>query len=156
MGRADPAGADPMGTPFPSAVTTPSERQWAAMAHLAALVLALCTSWIAGVAGMLGAGVVYLLKRDDSAFIATHAREALNFNLSMFIYACVATALAAVLVGATLLTLGVGAILTLPAGLLLLLAFVAIAIMWLVCSVIAIVRAWGGETYRYPLTLRLF
>lgn len=145
-----------MGTPFPSAVTTPSERQWAAMAHLAALVLALCTSWIAGVAGMLGAGVVYLLKRDDSAFIATHAREALNFNLSMFIYACVATALAAVLVGATLLTLGVGAILTLPAGLLLLLAFVAIAIMWLVCSVIAIVRAWGGETYRYPLTLRLF
>jgi len=145
-----------MGNPVPAATTTPSERQWAAIAHLAALVLALCTSWIAGVAGVLGAGVVYLLKRDDSAFIAAHAREAMNFNLSMFIYACVATVIGVILLGATVLTLGLGAILTLPAGLLLLLAYAAMAITWLVCSVLAIVKAWGGEAWRYPLTLRLF
>lgn len=145
-----------MGNPVPAATTTPSERQWAAIAHLAALVLALCTSWIAGVAGVLGAGVVYLLKRDDSAFIAAHAREAMNFNLSMFIYACVATVIGVILLGATVLTLGLGAILTLPAGLLLLLAYAAMAITWLVCSVLAIVKAWGGEAWRYPLALRLF
>ena len=145
-----------MGNPVPAATTTPSERQWAAIAHLAALVLALCTSWIAGVAGVLGAGVVYLLKRDDSAFIAAHAREAMNFNLSMFIYACVATVIGVILLGATVLTLGLGAILTLPAGLLLVLAYAAMAITWLVCSVLAIVKAWGGEAWRYPLTLRLF
>ena len=144
-----------MGNPLTSAVTTPSERQWAAVAHLAAVVLALCTSWLAGVAGVLGAGLVYLIKRDESPFIAAHAREAMNFNLSMFIYACVATAIGIVLVGATVLTLGLGAILTLPAGLVLLAAYVVIAILWLVCSVIAIVRAWSGENYRYPLTLRL-
>lgn len=136
--------------------TTPSERQWAACAHLAALVLALCTSWMAGIAGVLGAGAVYMFKRDDSAFVAAHAREALNFNLSMFIYAAVACAIAVVLVGATVLTLGIGAIVTLPAGLLLLAVFVVIALMWLVCSVIAVLRAWNGEAYRYPLTLRLF
>ena len=136
--------------------TTPSERQWAACAHLAALVLALCTSWMAGIAGVLGAGAVYMFKRDDSAFVAAHAREALNFNLSMFIYAAVACAIAVVLVGATLLTLGIGAIVTLPAGLMLLALFVVIALMWLVCSVIAVLRAWNGEAYRYPLTLRLF
>ena len=56
--------------------TTPSERQWAACAHLAALVLALCTSWMAGIAGVLGAGAVYMFKRDDSAFVAAHARVA--------------------------------------------------------------------------------
>ncbi|WP_168198897.1 DUF4870 domain-containing protein [Luteimonas granuli] len=140
---------------MPSSVTTPSERQWAAMAHLAALVLALCTSWIAGVAGVLGAGIVYLVKRDESAFIATHAREAMNFNLSMFIYACVATAIGIALVGATVLTLGLGVILTLPAGLLLLAVYVLIAIVWLVCSVVAVVRAWNGRDYRYPLSLRL-
>ncbi|MEN1957750.1 DUF4870 domain-containing protein [Luteimonas changyuni] len=145
-----------MGNPLPLATSTPSERQWAALAHLAALVLALCTGWIAGAAGMLGAGAVYLLKRDQSAFVAGHAREALNFNLSMFIYACVATAIGVVLIGATVLTLGLGLIVTLPAGLLLLLVYCAIAIMWLVCSVIAIVRAWDGQAYRYPLTLRLF
>jgi hypothetical protein len=135
--------------------TTTSERQWAAMAHLAALVLALMTSWIVGFAGVLGAGAIYLLKRDDSPFIAEHAREALNFNLSMFIYACLAVAAGVALVGATILTLGIGLILTLPAGLALVLAVAAIALLWLVCSIIATIKAWNGERYRYPLTLRL-
>ncbi len=139
----------------PSPTTTASERQWAALAHLAAVVLALCTSWLAGLAGVLGAGIVFLIKRDDSRFIAAHAREAMNFNLSMFIYACAATAIGVVLLGATVLTLGLGAILTLPAGLVLLAAYAAIAILWLVCSLIAIIRAWSGENYRYPLALRL-
>lgn len=134
---------------------TASERQWAALAHLAALVLALLTSWIVGFAGVIGAGVIYLLKRDDSAFIAAHAREAVNFNLSMFLYACLAFAAAVVLVGATVLTLGIGLILTAPAGIALLLVVAAIALLWLVCSIIATVKAWNGESYRYPLTLRL-
>ena len=135
---------------------TASERQWAALAHLSALVLALMTNWIAGIAGVVAAAVVYMIKRDDSPFASAHAREAINFNLSMFIYACVATVIGVILLGATVLTLGLGAILTLPAGLLLLLAYAAMAITWLVCSVLAIVKAWGGEAWRYPLALRLF
>lgn len=144
-----------MNETVPMSPAAPQERQWAALAHLAALILALCTSWFAGIAGMLAAGLVFLLKRDESGFIAAHAREALNFNLSMFIYACVAGALGVVLVGATVLTLGLGAVLTLPAGLLLAMAYFAVFVLWLVCSVIATVRAWNGEAYRYPLTLRL-
>lgn len=135
---------------------TSSERQWAALAHLSALVLALMTSWFAGVAGVLAAAVVYLIKRDDSPFVREHAREALNFNLSMFIYACVAIAIGIALAGATVLTLGIGLLVTAPAGLALLLAVGAIAVMWLVCSIVAMVKAWNGEAYRYPLTLRLF
>lgn len=132
-----------------------AERQWAAGAHVAALVLALMTSWTAGFAGMLAAGAVYLLKRNDSPFIAAHAREAFNFNLSMFLYACAVCLAGVILFGATVLTLGIGLIVTLPAGLLLLVAVAAIAVMWLVCSVVAAVRALAGEDYRYPLTLRL-
>lgn len=143
--------AETVGMPSPDA----SERQWAAGAHVAAMVLALFTSWAAGVAGMLGAGVIYLIKRNESPFIADHAREAFNFNLSMFIYALIAGAIALVLFGATVLTLGIGLLVTAPLGLLLLVAMAAIAILWLVCSIIATVHAWNGETYRYPLTLRL-
>ncbi|WP_024890848.1 DUF4870 domain-containing protein [Luteimonas huabeiensis] len=134
---------------------TSGERSWAAAAHLAALVLALLTSWLAGVAGVVGAGIVWLLKRDDSPFVAEHAREALNFNLSMLIYALVACAIGVALVGATVLTLGLGAILTLPAGLALLAAAGIIALLWLVFSVIAAVKAFNGEPYRYPLSIRL-
>ncbi len=132
-----------------------ADRQWAAGAHVAALVLALLTSWTAGFAGMLAAGLVLLLKRDDSPFAAAHAREAFNFNLSMFLYACAVCLIGVLLLGATVLTLGLGLVLTLPAGMLLLVAAAAIAVMWLVCGVIAAVRAWNGEDYRYPLTLRL-
>lgn len=135
---------------------TASERQWAALAHLSALVLALMTSWIAGAAGVLAAAVVYLIKRDDSPFASEHAREAINFNLSMFIYACVAAAIGVALIGVTVLTLGIGLLVTIPAGLVLVLAIAAIAVTWLVCSVVAMVKAWNGEQYRYPLTLRLF
>ena len=132
-----------------------TDRHWAAMAHLSALLLALLTSWAAGVAGAVAALVVWLLKKDDAPFVAEHAREALNFNLSMVIYACGAVAAFIALVGATVLTLGIGLILTLPAGILLALACAAIAVLWLVCSVIATVKAWKGETYRYPLSIRL-
>ena len=131
-----------------------SERYWAASAHFFALALALMTAWIAGVAGILGAGIVYLLKHDDSPFVAQHAKEALNFNLSMLLYSLVAIVLAIVLVGTTVLTLGIGIIVTGPAGILLMLAAAVIALMWLVCSVLAGVKALNGEPYRYPLSLR--
>ena len=140
---------------FDSSAPAETERHWAAMAHLSALLLALLTSWAAGVAGSVAALVVWLLKKDESPFVAEHAREALNFNLSMLIYACGAVAIGIALVGATVLTLGIGLILTLPAGILLVLACGAIAMVWLVCSVIATVKAWNGEPYRYPLSIRL-
>ena len=119
-------------------------------------MLALLTRWPVGVAGVLGAGAIYMLKRGDSPFIEAHAREAVNFNLSMLLYAAVACAIGVALLGITVFTLGLGLIVTAPAGLALLLVIGAIALMWLVCSIIATVKAWNGEEYRYPLTIRLF
>ena len=130
--------------------TAQGERAWAA----GALLLAFMTSWSAGVAGMLAGLAIHVLKKNDSAFVAEHAREAFNFNLTMFLLSCALVLAGVVLVGATVLTLGIGAILTLPAGLVLAVA-VAVAVMWFVCSVIATVKAWNGESYRYPFTLRL-
>lgn len=132
-----------------------SERHWAAVAHLGALILALLTSWIAGVAGVIGAGAVYLIKREDSPFVAEHAKEAINFNLSMLIYVAAAIAIGIALIGATVLTLGLGILLTAPAGLVLLLALAGLAVLWLVCSIVATIKAFNGERYRYPLTIRL-
>lgn len=119
-----------------------SDRQWAASAHVAALLTALLTSWAAGVAGAIAAFVVWMLVRDKSAFAAEHAKEALNFNISMFIYTVIAVALA-------FLTLGLGLIVIIPLG-------IALGLMWLVCSLIAAFKAYDGQTYRYPLTIRLF
>ena len=133
-----------------------SDRQWAVGAHVAALLAALLTSWVAGAAGAIAALAVWMLVRDKSPFASEHAKEALNFNLSMLLYAIAAVAIGVVLVGATVLTLGLGLLVTAPAGLLLVLAYAAIAVTWLVCSLIAAFKAYDGQAYRYPLTLRLF
>ena len=124
------------------ALPSHNERQWAAGAHVGALVLALVTSWAAGIAGAVGALAVWLIKRDDSAFVAEHAKEALNFNLSMFIYAVA-------LVVFSLVTFGIGLLVTLPAA-------CVIAVVWLVCTLQAAFRAYDGQPYRYPMSIRLF
>ena len=60
----------------------------------------------------------------------------------MFIYAVVLVVLSVV-------TLGLGLIFTVPLGL-------AIAVTWFVCTLVAAFRAYDGQPYRYPLSIRLF
>ena len=119
-----------------------SDRQWAVGAHAAALGAALLTSWVAGVAGAVAALAVWMLVRDKSEFAAAHAKEAVNFNLSMFIYA----ALSVVLV---VFTLGIGLIVAVP-------LWIALGLAWIVCTLIAAFKAYDGQAYRYPVTIRLF
>ncbi len=119
-----------------------SDRQWAAGAHAGALLAALLTSWVAGVAGAVAALAIWMLVRDKSAFAAEHAKEAVNFNLSMFIYA----ALSVVLV---VFTLGIGLIVAIP-------MWIVLALVWVVCTLVAAFKAYDGQTYRYPVTIRLF
>ena len=47
-----------------------------------------------------------------------------------------------------LVTLGIGALLTVP-------LMILVGIAWLVFTIIAAMKANNGERYRYPLTLRL-
>jgi hypothetical protein len=72
------------------------------------------------------------------------------------IYTAIAIGIGILLVGATVLTLGIGLLVTAPAGLLLLVAYAAIAVAWFACSLIAAFKAYDGQAYRYPLTIRLF
>ncbi|HEU4399556.1 MAG TPA: DUF4870 domain-containing protein [Actinomycetota bacterium] len=104
-------------------------RQWAMIAHLSALAgLVIGLNW-------LGPLIVYLVKKDEHPFIADQSREALNFNISVFIYIIASAILIIVVIGFLLLP--------------------AVAIAWLVLTIIAAIRANNGEPYRYPLTIRL-
>lgn len=79
--------------------------------------------------------VVWLLKKDDSPFLADQAKEALNFQITV--------------------------ILGLAAGMVLTLILVGILMIWavgitnLVLCIVAAVKASSGERYRYPFALRL-
>lgn len=79
--------------------------------------------------------LVWALKKDDNAYIADQAKEALNFQITVLIAHFIAGILVMILVG-----------------------FVFIGIIWLlniVFCILAAISTSKGETYRYPFCLRL-
>jgi uncharacterized Tic20 family protein len=106
------------------------DRNWGMIAHLSALA-AFVIPFLGGVLGPL---IVYFAKRDQSAFAADAAKEALNFNITVAIGYAICLCLAIVFIGIPLM--------------------VALGIAWLVLTIVAGVRASEGVSYRYPATIR--
>jgi uncharacterized protein len=114
----------------PVAAPSESERTWAMLAHLSALAGLVFP--LLGI--VLGPLVVYLARRDNSAFVAAHGKEALNFNITVLLATIVCMLLMMVFVGFLLGT--------------------ALFVAWLVMTLIAAIKASEGATYRYPISLR--
>lgn len=99
-------------------------RGWAAAAHLIPLI---GLSFVAPL-------IIWLIKKDEDAFVEYHSREALNFQISILIYGIVSAILVIILIGILLL--------------------IGLAIFALIVMIIAGVKAASGQLYRYPLTIR--
>lgn len=84
---------------------------------------------------IFGPLVLWLLKRADDPFVDACGKEALNFQISMTVYAVIS--------GLSII-IGIGFLL-LP----------VIMILNIVYTVIASIKASEGQSYRYPLTFRL-
>ena len=122
---------DPTQASASGAAPTENERTWGMLAHLSALA-GLIIPLVGNVVGPL---VVSIARSDQSVFVAAHAKEALNFNISVTLAALVCTLLMLVFVGFLLGS--------------------ALFIAWLVMTLIAAIRASEGVAYRYPFSLRL-
>ena len=79
--------------------------------------------------------IIWLLKKDEDVFIDEHGKEALNFQISVALAMVASYILIAVCVGAALIFI--------------------VPIVDLVFCVIAAIRASSGQSYTYPLSLRL-
>jgi uncharacterized Tic20 family protein len=79
--------------------------------------------------------IVFLVAGGRSAWLREQAREALNFHISLVIYALVCVPLMFVLIGIPLLIL--------------------LGLASALGAIIAAVRAAEGAIYRYPLTIRM-
>ena len=89
----------------------------------------------------VGPLVIWLMKKDTMPFVADQAKEALNFNITV-------SAVFLVLLILSLMTLGLGFLVTLPVMLI-------VGIAALVFVIIAAMKANQGIAYRYPMTVRL-
>jgi len=99
------------------------ERTMAMLAHLLAIFT-----------GFLGPLIIWLVKKEDSAFVDDQGKEALNFQLTILIAWFAAGLLTFVLVGCILLP--------------------AIWVLDLVFCIMGATKASKGIRYRYPLNIR--
>jgi len=125
--------------PVPSNRPGLSETGWAALCHLSSLC-----GLLTPLGNLIGPLVVWLVKRDDSAAVNDQGREAVNFQLSMTLYA-LATILACGLLVLAKLILVV--FLAIPIALF-------ISLLDLILTVVAASAASNGKLYRYPMTIR--
>ncbi len=83
----------------------------------------------------IGPLIIWLLKKDEDAFIDSQGKEALNFQITVALASIVAFALSCIFIGVLLMPV--------------------IGVLDLVFSIIACVKSSNGEDYRYPISLRL-
>jgi uncharacterized Tic20 family protein len=107
----------------PLVTPTSDEKTMAILSHILALVT-----------GFIGPLIIYLVKKD-SPYVLAHARESLNFQITMTIAYIIAWMLVFILIGFVLIPL--------------------IIITNLVFIIIATIRASENKLYKYPLSIRL-
>lgn len=82
--------------------------------------------------GILAPLIIYLIKKDESKFITFHAKESLNFQITVMI----------IVIGLAITVVG-------------LLVVWIVGIAALVFVIIATINASEGKLYKYPFSLRL-
>jgi uncharacterized protein len=129
MNETNPDSMTTTGPPGPAEVTQ-DERTWGMLAHLTAF-----SGFLIPLGNVIAPLIVWLIKRDQSPFVADQGKEALNFNISVLLAGLVCGVLVWVFIG---ILLGV-----------------ALFIFWLAMTIIAGLKASEGIRYRHPFTLRL-
>ena len=111
---------------YPLTTPTSDERTLGILAHILAIVPGI---------GIFGPLVIWLIKKDESQFVAENAKESLNFQITIIIGWIIGWLLVAVLIGFAILAV--------------------LGILNLVLVIIGTIKASENKIYRYPFNLRL-
>lgn len=106
------------------------DRNWAVLCHLSTLLILAVPG-----AGILAPLLMWLARKERSAFVENQGREALNFAITLVLAVIACIPFMFILIG-----------------------FVLLGIVYVYCFVFAIIAATHasrGESYCYPFTLRL-
>ena len=103
---------------------SPDERIAATLAHLLTLIC-----------GFIAPLVIYLIKKDDSQYVAEHAKESLNFQITIFLGYIIGFLTLIILIGIPILML--------------------LGIVHLVLVIVATIKASENKMYRYPINFRI-
>jgi hypothetical protein len=106
------------------------KRQWAMFAHIGTFC-----SLIVPLGNIIAPIVVWQMNKHESEFVVDQAKESLNFQITIIIYALISFLLVFIFIGFFLIF--------------------ALVIFSLITVIVAGVKANEGEYYRYPMCIRL-
>ncbi len=106
---------------MPEKVPTSDEKTMALLSHILTVVFPI-----------LAPLVIYLIKKDESEFVASHAKESLNFQITL------------ILIMIVLVISVIGIFFTW-----------IVAIAGFVLIILATIKASEGKLYKYPFSIRL-
>jgi len=109
---------------------TQDDKTYGMLAHLAALAQFVIPTF----GNVIGPLVIWLIKKDQSAWVNKQGKDALNFQISIAIYTVVSIILIPLIIGIVLL--------------------IAVGIFWLIMVILATIRVSEGDSFRYPLSIR--
>ncbi|MEP7257634.1 MAG: DUF4870 domain-containing protein [Flavitalea sp.] len=113
-----------LGTDEPALIPpSQDDKTMAVLAHILTLV-----------GGFIAPLIIYLIKKDSSPFATAHAKESLNFQITLFIGFMICFILIFVLIGLLLIWL--------------------LAIAALVLVIMATIKASEGKLYHYPFSIK--
>ena len=119
----------------------------------------IASAFIGGLAGLffgwLGALIVYMMKKDESAFLRDQSKESLNFQLTMIVGWVVAFLCSCCIGCGGGLAAGSNDLVHLLVNLASGLPFMALGAMNLIFTIMAALAAKKGDWYKYPFAIRL-
>ncbi len=123
---AEPAAAAEPVDDLPAAPPSEDAKNMAMLAHL-----------LGGILSVLGALIIWIIKKDEHGFVDQEGKEAVNFQLTIFFGYLI-------LIPVSVITCGIGTLLYFP-----------LYIVGLVFGIIAALKAKEGLAYKYPFAVRL-
>ena len=109
---------------LPANTPTQDEKTMAILAHILTLV-----------GGFIAPLVIWLVKKDESPFVEEHAKESLNFQITIFLCYVISFILMFIIIGIFLLAV--------------------LGLVHLILVIIATMKASEGKYYKYPINFRI-
>jgi uncharacterized Tic20 family protein len=117
---------------------TQNDKNYSSITHLSSFA-----GWIFPLGNVIAPLVLWAARKNESAYIDTHGKAVVNFQLSLMLYSFL---LALLIIPVTIFTLGLGLIA-------IILGIIPVIILIIVSVISASIKATHGEYYQYPFTI---
>lgn len=119
-------------------MVTQNDKNYSTLTHLSGFA-----GWIFPFGNVIAPLILWTAKKNESSYINSHGKAAVNFQLSILFYCFL---LALLIIPITILTLGIGLIAVL-------LGILPAVVLKIVLIISASIKATNGEYYNYPYTI---